>query len=221
MGTMQILDESVWVQELLAVLSAEAQPEQVILALCRLVHSKDPAILTHGQRTSRYAVALGKAVGLTGGDLVDLRYAGLFHDIGTLTLPPSVLYKVGPLTADEYALVQSHPRAGAELLAALPLLRVPAIWIAHHHERWDGTGYPYGIRDVFIPLGARILAVADTFDAITSPAAALGRQALDGASACRLLGLLAGSQLDPELVEAFRHLLSVGLSHEQDTNAHG
>ena len=71
--------------------------------------------------------------------------------------------------------MQCHPRAGAELLSEIPFVRTPALWIAHHHERWDGTGYPYGIRGHFIPLGSRILAIADTYDSLTS--AVLGRPA--------------------------------------------
>ncbi|HET8580728.1 MAG TPA: HD domain-containing phosphohydrolase, partial [Nitrospiraceae bacterium] len=126
------------------------------------------------------------------------------HDIGKLTLPEEILWKDGPLTADEYALVQCHPRAGASLLEPIPFLRIPAILIAHHHERWDGTGYPYGIRGRFIPLGSRILAVADTFDALTSSLSY--RQCLSPESATRLLRVVAGSQLDSDLVEVFAGL---------------
>jgi HD-GYP domain-containing protein (c-di-GMP phosphodiesterase class II) len=125
----------------------------------------------------------------------------LLHDIGQLTLPAEILNKDGPLTAEEYELFQCHPRAGAELLQPISFLQVPALWIAHHHERWDGSGYPYGLRGKFVPLGSRILAVADTFDALTANTSYGWSQSWE--SALRLLGTVAGPQLDPELVEVF------------------
>ena len=137
-------------------------------------------------------------------ELNDLCLASLLHDIGVLTLPEHILQEDGPLSDEDYALVQSHARAGAELLAPIPVLRRAALWIAHHHERWDGFGYPYGVRGEFIPLGARILAIADTFDALTSPQPY--RPAFDQDAAARLLRELAGSQLDPYLVSTFLDL---------------
>lgn len=170
---------------------------QKLFRLLRLMGGY-PDIIEHGERTADYAARLGKAIGLGPADLMDLHYAALLHDVGKLTLPEAILHKRGPLTADEYALVQSHPRAGAELLGGISFLHRPAVWIAHHHERWDGSGYPFGLRDRFIPFGSRILAVADAFDALTSD-----HLLEDGASPTALLRVLAGSHLDPALVEAF------------------
>ena len=167
----------------------------------RLIESADRHLKGHGIRTARYAVALGNAAGLSPTELNDLCLASLLHDIGLLTVPRELLDKEEPLAAEEYTLVQSHPRAGAELLAPIPVLRVASLWIAHHHERWDGFGYPYGLRGELIPLGARILAVADTFDALMSSQPY--RHALDRESAVRTLQELAGSQLDPRLVDVF------------------
>lgn len=176
-------------------------PIDALFVLTTMIERVEPRLKGHGLRTARYAVVLGHAIGLSPADLNDLCLASLLHDIGLLTIPLALLEKEGPLTAEEYALVQSHPRAGAELLEPIPFLRVPALWIAHHHERWDGCGYPYGLRGTVIPLGARILAVADTFDSLVSPR--WNRQAHDIASALCLLRLLAGSQLDPDLVATF------------------
>ncbi len=176
-------------------------PLDALLILVQASDAADRYLKGHGIRTARYAVPLGSAAALSASELNDLCLASLLHDIGRLTLPKALLEKNGPLSEAEYALVQSHPRSGAELLAPIPALRRPALWIAHHHERWDGFGYPYGLRGEFIPLGARILAVADTFDTLTSPQPY--RQALDKESAARLLRELAGSQLDPHLVDAF------------------
>ncbi|MFM8551777.1 MAG: HD-GYP domain-containing protein [Nitrospiraceae bacterium] len=190
-----------WTSDLLSAICLECPPSAVLLALSRIIRLHDPDILAHGQRTVRYATLLGKAAGLSDADATDLGYAALLHDIGTLTIPLEIRHKRGPLAADEYALIQSHPRAGAELLEPIPCLSVASVWIAHHHERWDGTGYPYGVRGSYIPFASRILAIADTFDAMT--AGHTGHRALDCDSALRLLRLIGGSQLDPDLVEVF------------------
>ncbi len=188
-----------------------SSPIDALLTLMHLIESADRHLKGHGIRTARYAVALGHAVGFSPAELNDLCLASLLHDIGVLTLPKRILEKDGPLSDEEYAMVQSHSRAGAELLAPIPVLRVAALWIAHHHERWDGFGYPYGLRGTLIPLGARILAVADTFDSLTSPQPY--RAALESESALRLLQELAGSQLDPDLVALF---IRSGLCHHSD-----
>jgi HD-GYP domain-containing protein (c-di-GMP phosphodiesterase class II) len=178
---------------------SEAQLAWFFVLLGRL--ALHPDLIAHGKRTARYAARLGAAVGLSPADQMDLHYAALLHDVGKLTLPDTILHKQGPLSADEYARLQSHPRAGAELMSSITFLHRPSVWISHHHERWDGSGYPYGLRAAFIPLGARILAVADTFDALTSNS--LPSRAGDGESAEHLLRLVAGTQLDPDLVSIF------------------
>jgi len=176
-------------------------PLEALLILVQASDAADRYLKGHGIRTAHYAVPLGYAAGLSAEELNDLCLASLLHDIGRLTLPQVILEKDGPLSDEEYALMQSHPRAGAELLSPIPSLRTAALWIAHHHERWDGLGYPYGLRGELIPLGARILAVADTFDALASSQPY--RHGLDRESAVRTLQELAGSQLDPRLVEVF------------------
>jgi HD-GYP domain-containing protein (c-di-GMP phosphodiesterase class II) len=181
--------------------------DEVIRALILLMRDKDSQSHEHGERTAQYAVALGHTIGFDKEDLVHLHAAALLHDLGRMTLPAAVVQKHGPLSAEEYALVQSHPRAGAEILTALPLLQTPAVWIAHHHERWDGSGYPYGLRGAFIPLGSRVLAVADMFDAVMSQRPSLGL-ARNHQSASGQLKMVSGSQLDPDLVETFLTLLS-------------
>src|SRR5687767_8556530 len=140
----------------------------ILRSLIGRMRDRDMEMLAHGDRTARFAVALGTALGLEGTALIELQHAGLLHDIGKLTVPDTLLRKKEPLTADEYVLVQSHPRAGARLLESFPVLHGPAILIAHHHEHWNGSGYPFGLRGEMIPLGSRILAVADAFDALTS-----------------------------------------------------
>ena len=118
---------------------------QLLRTLVRLIESRSPGLAGHGDRTAQYAVKLGHAVGLGPCELTDLYFASLLHDVGLLALPSELLKKDGPFSHDEYALVQSHPRLGVELLEPIPWLRQASLWIAHHHERWDGCGYPYGL----------------------------------------------------------------------------
>ncbi len=167
----------------------------------RFVETSMPGHAGHGERTASYSFRLGKAIRLTPAALHHLKLAALLHDIGLLTVPGNIPSKAGPLTGEEYAALQSHPRAGAELLGSIRFLREAAVLIAHHHERWDGYGYPYGLRGELIPTGSRILAVADTYDAILSRRRWLGSLAHE--SAWTELRAVAGSQLDPSLVTIF------------------
>ena len=160
----------------------------------------------HGDLSQEDRYRLGLALGLSCDELRDLTLAALLHDIGLLTLPPDLVKEHRELSPQEFARYQNHPRAGAELLEPISFLKRPALWIAHHHERWDGCGYPYGLRGEFIPLGSRILAVADTFDAYRSHS--LSPSASSAATASALLQIVAGAQLDPELVERFLQIVS-------------
>jgi response regulator RpfG family c-di-GMP phosphodiesterase len=170
--------------------------------ISRFLETSMPCHAGHGERTASYSLRLGQAVGLLSAELHQLALAALLHDIGLLALPPRVFSTFdSPLEADDYALVQSHPRTGAELLQPYGFLRSSALLIAHHHERWDGYGYPYGLQGDFIPVGSRILAIADTFDAIVSRRRWLGSLAEEsGWAELRILG---GTQLDPSLVATF------------------
>lgn len=136
--------------------------------LLEVMHSMDSTLLEHGQRTARYTMALAHTIGVSARDLLDLYYAALLHDIGLAMLPHDIAKKTGPLTHEEYIHMQCHPRDGARLLETIPGLRRAAVLVAHHHEHWDGSGYPYGLRNTLIPLGSRMLAIADRFDAVCS-----------------------------------------------------
>jgi HD-GYP domain-containing protein (c-di-GMP phosphodiesterase class II) len=153
----------------------------------------------HGHRTAAVSGLIGQAVGLTPGELHDLKLAALLHDIGLLMLPAHLAESRDSLEPESYVAIQNHSRLGANLLEPFSFLREASVLIAHHHERWDGSGYPYGIRGTFIPLGARILAIADAFDAIQVPGVCClsQRQAI----ALRIIQVSAGSQFDPELVK--------------------
>jgi len=154
----------------------------------------------HGRRTAAISSLIGQAVGLTTGELHDLKLAAFLHDIGLLMLPHELTIGVSQLDPDSYVTVQNHPRLGALLLEPFFFLREATVLIAHHHERWDGSGYPYGIRGQFIPLGSRILSIADAFDAIRIPE--VSDQVARNKIALRIIRVAAGTQFDPELVEA-------------------
>jgi HD-GYP domain-containing protein (c-di-GMP phosphodiesterase class II) len=167
----------------------------------------------HSRRAAIIALMIGRVLSLTTVELHDLKLASLLHDVGLLTLPSSLLANQGTLESDTYAAVQSHPRIGASLLEPFSFLRGASVLIAHHHERWDGTGYPYGLRGPFIPLGARILSIADAFDAIRVPDDLSPKTRLG--VALRILRVAAGSQFDPEIVEMTGRIVSEsGLSIE-------
>ncbi len=154
----------------------------------------------HGCRTAATSVLIGQAVGLTPDEMHDLRLAALLHDIGLLALPSNLASSRDPLEAEAYVAIQSHSRLGATLLEPFSFLKEASILIAHHHERWDGSGYPYGIRGTFIPLGARILAIADAYDAIRVPGTS--DPAVRNLVAIRIIRVASGTQFDPALVEA-------------------
>jgi HD-GYP domain-containing protein (c-di-GMP phosphodiesterase class II) len=179
---------------------------RVVRELAALIDRLSPRHQGHGRRTADFAHRLGLTVGLPWDELRDLALASLLHDIGLLTLPAKLVKEHQELSPQEFARYQSHSRAGAEILESISFLKRPALWIAHHHERWDGCGYPYGLRGEFIPLGARILAIADTFDVyLHQPAQAPESNIL---AATALLQVVAGSQLDPVLAEQFLQIVS-------------
>jgi response regulator RpfG family c-di-GMP phosphodiesterase len=160
----------------------------------------DPALPCqwgHGRRTAVLARAMGFVIGLSCDALHHLTLASLLHDIGLLALPAHTCHQ-RYLDSRSYSDIQCHPRIGAEWLEPFRFLRKASVIIAHHHERWDGSGYPYGLRGNFIPLEARVLSIADAFDAIQVPGAGdLGNR---NRVAYRILKVAAGTQFDPELV---------------------
>ena len=157
----------------------------------------------HGHRTATISLLLEQAVGLTPGELHDLKLAAFLHDIGLLMLPHDLTIGVNTLDSESYVTVQNHPRLGASLLEPFFFLREASVLMAHHHERWDGSGYPYCIRGRFIPLGVRILAIADAYDAIKVLDA---DPAVRNRVALRILQVASGTQFDPALVEVLSRI---------------
>lgn len=171
------------------------------LELLRLQSLAGEDVGGHAYRVAGYAHRLASKMALTSAELEVVVWSSLFHDLGKVLVPTRLLSKPSALTRDEVSLLRTHPLLGAQLLmvAGCPIPWVAAV--AAHHERWDGRGYPTGLHGDRIPLAARILAVADTFDAMTSQRAYRPPRSVLGAS--RELERVAGTQLDPETVEIF------------------
>lgn len=159
----------------------------------------------HAGRVADVSVKIGRAMGLCKDELDALEQAALLHDIGKVHIPDHVWHKEGPLTSEEQALVRQHPVLGAEIIDSVKSLKEQSLAILHHHERYDGTGYPYGLKGLAIPLEARILAVADAFDAMTSERP--HRSSLLMTDALEELYANAGTQFDPRVVETFLTVL--------------
>jgi HD-GYP domain-containing protein (c-di-GMP phosphodiesterase class II) len=173
--------------------------------MVRLLRAHEPETAGHCRRVRWYALQLADSIGLTPRQRRHLALAAQLHDLGKLCVPLAVLQKPGPLTEEEYRLVQEHAVAGERLLAPFHAPAPVLAAIRGHHERFDGAGYPDGLKGERIPLLARIIAVADTFDALTSTRAYREPESKSGA--LRRLRDAVGTQLDPTLVMAFRCVL--------------
>ena len=196
--------------------SAESLVERgtisIIYALAATVDAKDHYTYGHSKKVSEYAVATAGTLGLPQDRTATIRAAALLHDIGKIGVPDSILNKQGPLTEVEWEPVKEHPQLGVEILRhVIDLVNcLPAI--LHHHEHYDGTGYPFGLQGINIPLEARILAIADAYDAITSLRPY--RERLSPQKALAELKRCAGTQFDPELVATFCQIIEAALSKE-------
>jgi putative nucleotidyltransferase with HDIG domain len=180
-----------------------------IYALVSAVEARDPYIYGHSRKVSTYAGALAEAIGLSPDEISKVNTAGLLHDIGKIGIPDNVLNKKKKLNGENWEAIKTHPRLGANIIGNIPHL-VPCVSsILHHHERWDGSGYPDGLKGEEIPIGARILAVADSFEAMTS--ARPYRRALSREEVVKELRQGAGIQFDPYLVEVFIGIIKAGL----------
>ena len=189
-----------------AVEQLESSYRTTVRALAGALELRDDQTGDHARRVTELGLRLATAVGLDPAEDPQLEYGFLLHDIGKIGVPDSVLLKPGPLSADELVQVRVHPALGAALLSPIPHLNGLAHSIvAAHHERWDGTGYPHGLAGAAIPLGARIFAVVDAFDAVTSDRPY--RRAMPVSAALDELRRCAGSHFEPRLVDAFASLL--------------
>jgi diguanylate cyclase (GGDEF)-like protein/putative nucleotidyltransferase with HDIG domain len=172
-----------------------------IEALALAIDAKDQTAQSHIRRVQVYAAGLAKGLGMTDQEIQGVKTAALLHDIGKLAVPEHILSKPGPLTQEEFQKIRIHPQVGAEIISAVPFPYPVAPLILSHHERWDGKGYPQGLKGEEIPLGARILSVVDYFDALTSDRPY--HRAMTHDAALGLLQQEAGKALDPAVVQMF------------------
>jgi ribonuclease P protein subunit RPR2 len=171
---------------------------QSLLGLANALEAKDPYTRGHSERVGAWGGRIATALGLPPAEVDVVTQAGLLHDIGKIGVPEAVLRKRGPLAADDWALMRNHPVVGAQIVAPFEFFADGAQIIRHHHERCDGSGYPDGLLGEAIPLGARIVAVADVFDALTSDRPY--RPALARDAAVAYLAGEAGQTLDADVV---------------------
>ena len=179
----------------------QAMTEGVVRAIADTLEAKDRYVYGHARRVSGYATAIGRRMRLSVNTLEQISLAALLHDVGKISTPDSILLKPAALTEEERAVVRLHSERGARLLGAIPEMEEVAAGVRHHHENYDGSGYPNGLAGERIPLAARVIRVADAYDAMTSPRPF--RDALDHEAAVRELTKGAGKQFDPEVVRAF------------------
>ena len=172
--------------------------------LVEALEAKDPCTRGHSERVGAWARRLGTVLGLPADEIDTLTQAGFLHDIGKIGVPEAVLRKRGALDPDEWALMRQHPVVGAQIVAPFEFFAAGALTIRHHHERCDGDGYPDGLVGEAIPLGARVVAVVDVFDALTSDRPY--RAALPREAALEHLRGQAGRTLDARIVTAFLEL---------------
>ncbi len=187
--------------------------EETVLGMAETVEKKSPWTAGHSKRVTSYALVIGNALGWNEKELAGLKIVGLLHDIGKIGVPSSILNKAGRLTEEEYTIVKRHPDDGAQILSKMHLFHefIPAI--RHHHEWYNGQGYPSNLRGTEIPLAARVLAVADAFDAMTADRPY--RKGMPDEVAMHRLQEAIGEQFDPDIVEAFTR----AYPHRQYTSA--
>ena len=173
-------------------------------ALGSAIDTRDLGTHAHSRRVRGYSLAMARAHGVPEAELRDIEHGVLLHDIGKIGIPDAILLKPGPLTPAEWKVMRTHPEIGRTIVEQIPFLRGALPIVYHHHERWDGTGYPQGLRGDAIPLGARIFAVADAFDAMTFDRPY--SRAIRMEDARNEIQRCAGTHFDPAVVATFHSL---------------
>jgi putative nucleotidyltransferase with HDIG domain len=184
--------------------SLEGAYRSTLKALTAALETRDSETHGHSERVVSYSLRLGREYGLNSEEMKSLEFGSLLHDIGKIGVPDSILRKPAKLTEEEWVRMREHPLHGQQILRGIEFLQGAARVVAQHHEKWDGTGYPLGLRGVEIDINARIFAVADAFDAITSDR--VYRRGKSYEAAAQELDDWAGRQFDPKVVEAFHRV---------------
>ena len=170
-------------------------------ALTQAIEARDPYTRGHAARVTTLAYAVAHRLEWGEEQLVALRIGGALHDVGKLSMPLEILRKPGPLTRSQRVEIEEHPVAGAQLVEQIEAARPALPYVLHHHERWDGSGYPHRLGGTAIPVEGRLIAVADAFDAMTSDRPY--RRAIAPGAALEEIASCSGSQFDPDLAQVF------------------
>ena len=184
--------------------SLEGAYRSTLKALTAALETRDSETHGHSERVVSYSLRLGREYGLNSDEMKSLEFGSLLHDIGKIGVPDSILRKPAKLTEEEWVRMREHPQHGQQILRGIEFLQGASRVVAQHHEKWDGTGYPLGLRSEEIDICARIFAVADAFDAITSDR--VYRRGKPYEAAAQELDDWAGRQFDPKVVEAFHRV---------------
>ena len=174
----------------------------ILIALTRAIDAKSPWTAGHSERVTKFADAIGRGLHLDEDQLRALTISAILHDIGKIAVPEQILDKPGKLTDEEFSVVKKHSRTGADIISSIPSYETILPGILHHHERWDGTGYPQSLRQTDIPLFARIICIADVYDALTEDRPY--RKAWSREDVFIFFEEQKGKMFDPELVDIFR-----------------
>lgn len=185
--------------------------ETSLTMLANAIEVRDLYTRGHVERVMAYSLAIAEFLD-ENVDPDQLRFGAMLHDIGKLHIRETILRKPGPLSPEEWAEIRQHPRTGAEMIKDIPFLSPALLVIRHHHERWDGSGYPDGLSGEAIPLAARIVSVADGFDAVTTNRPY--KSARDLETAFQEIASCAGTRYDPKVIEAFRKAWTCGRIQE-------
>ena len=189
--------------------------DELLLTLSKIIAARDPYVAGHTDKVTDYAITLAKELGLPAERVERVRQAALLHDVGKIGISEQVLHKPGALTDREYEHIKSHVTLGAEFLDTCQGLRCLIPFVRHHHEWWDGSGYPEGLKGEQIPMESRVLAIADSFEAMSS--ARPYRPALSREEVMEELRKGAGTPFDPKLVEVFIGIIEAGLPEKVRT----
>jgi putative two-component system response regulator len=210
LGVDDYITKPITSKELLSAVRARLQRADEFAMMAQLLAAKDSLRVLanaienkryHVERVNDYAQAIAEELGWDDKHRDALEFGAILHDIGQVRIPEVILLKAGPLTEKEWGEMRKHPEEGARMIEGIPYLSPAIPIVLHHHERWDGGGYPHGLQGEEIPIEARVLAVADTFDAMTSDRTY--RKALDPSVAYNEIVRQSNHQFDPRVVEAF------------------
>ena len=189
---------------------ARSLRSSVICAFNQLLDLKDLNTGVHSTRLAEWGMRVAQELGIDGRGLLDIEVAALLHDIGKMGVPDAILRKPGRLTEEEFAVIKKHPEYGWAVLRQMPGIEEASLLVLHHHENFDGKGYPAGLKELEIPIGSRIVSVIDAFDAMVSSRPY--RQGLGVDEATRRLILSSGTQFDPVIVQCFLRIAQADMT---------